>query len=156
MQGEKVVKGMKTGLLVSLMLTGGIILGGVPIVCFLLVNLIYGIQAITPNLIVIMCCITIVLTFLVAAAIFTGLQYSSCNKVQNVNQIFANAGIAAAIQFVTLLFVHLTGFTNIPKNMLPLWLSSQPAAREGLSYGYFSFFASMFGIVIGGTLSSIC
>jgi hypothetical protein len=74
--------------------------------------------------------------------------------VKNVKQIFTNAGIAAAIQFITLISVHFLGWTSIPKNMIPIWIPD--ITREGLGYGYFSFFASMFGTVIGGTLSAIC
>ena len=144
---------MNTGLLVSLMFACGILLLSIPILSFIIANMYLG-QGITGNVLLATFIITIVLTFLLSAASFTYLQYDSCKKVKNVNQIFTNAGIAAGIQFVTLPLVHFLGWTSIPKNMLPLWIPE--ITREGLGYGYFSFFASMFGIVIGGTLSAIC
>jgi hypothetical protein len=145
---------MNTGLLVSLMLACGILMLSVPILSFIIANMFLGVQGITGNLLLVTLLITVVLTFLLGAASFTYLQYDSCKKVKNVKQIFTNAGIAAGIQFVTLLLVHLLGWTSIPKNMLPQWIPY--ITREGLGYGYFSFFASMFGTVIGGTLSAIC
>jgi hypothetical protein len=145
---------MNTGLLVSLMLACGILMLSVPILSFVIANMFLGVQGLNGNLLLATLLITVVLTFLLASASFTYLQYDSCKKVKNVKQIFTNAGIAAGIQFVTLLFVHFLGWTSIPKNMLPLWIPY--ITREGLGYGYFSFFASMFGTVIGGTLSAIC
>jgi hypothetical protein len=147
---------MNTGLLVSLMLVCGIILGCTPFVCFIGSTLLFGSQGITTNLLLMTFLLTIVMTFGITSAIFSYLQYNSCKKVHNLKQIFANAGIAAAIQFLTLLVVYITGITSIPKSMLPLWLSTQVEAREGIGYGYFTFFASMYGTVIGGTLSAIC
>jgi len=147
---------MNTGLLVSLMLACGIIIGWVPFLCFTIANMALGIQGVSTSLLLMAFAITIALTFLLSAASFSYLQYDSCKRVKNPKQIFANAGIAAGIQFVTLLFVYLTGFTSIPINMLPPWLSVQLGVKEGVGYGYYSFFASMFGTVLGGTLSSVC
>lgn len=147
---------MNTGLLVSLMFACGIIIAAVPFLCFILSALVLGIQGITTSVVLMMFFITILLTFLLSAASFTYLQYNSCKKVNNVKKIFANAGIAAGIQFITLIAIYLLGLKSIPINMLPSWISTQETLREGIGYGYFTFFASMFGTVIGGTLSSIC
>jgi len=145
---------MNTGLLVSLMFACGILILSVPFICFTIANIVFGIQGIPPTLLFMTFFITILMTFLLSSASFSYLQYDSCKKVKNTKQIFANAGIAAAIQFVVILFVYITGWTSIPKNMLPVWLPY--LAREGLGYGYYTFFASMFGTVIGGTLSAVC
>lgn len=147
---------MNTGLLVGLMLTCGFILGFIPLICFMIANIVLGIQGISASFLLITLLIVVVLTFGLTAAAFTYLQYNSCKKVKNVKQIFANAGIAAGLQLVTLLFVYFTGLISVPINMLPLWLSTQFGVKEGIGYGYYSFFAGMFGMVIGGTLSAIC
>lgn len=147
---------MNTGLLVSLMLACGIIIGWIPFLCFTIANMALGIQGVSTSLLLMSLAITIAMTFLLSAASFSYLQYNSCKKVKNPKQIFANAGIAAGIQFITLLFVYFTGFTSIPINMLPPWLLVQLGVKEGFGYGYYSFFASMFGTVLGGTLSSVC
>ena len=138
----------------SLMLACGILMLSVPVFSFIIANMFLGVQGVTGTVLLATLLIAVLLTFLLSAASFTYLQYDSCKKVKNVKQIFTNAGIAAAIQFITLIFVHFLGWTSIPKNMLPLWIPD--ITREGLGYGYFSFFASMFGTVIGGTLSAIC
>ena len=147
---------MNTGLLVSLMLACGILIGLTPTLCFTIANIALGIQGLPLNILLLTLLITTILAFLLSAASFTYLQYNSCKKVKNVKQIFANAGMAAGLQLVVLLFVHFTGFTSIPMNMLPIWIPTQVGIKEGLGYGYYSFFASMFGIVMGGTLSSVC
>jgi len=147
---------MNTGLLVGLMIACGFFIGCAPVLCFMVANTVFGIQGLPLNSLLIAFFITIALTFVLCAASFTALQNDSCKKVKNVKQIFANAGIAAGLQTVTLLFVHFTGLISIPMNMLPLWLINQPGIKEGLGYGYYSLFASMFGIVLGGTLSSVC
>lgn len=147
---------MNTGLLVSLMLSCGIAIGWLPFVCFTIANIAFGTQGIPINLLLITLVIVVFATFALSAASFTYLQYSSCKKVKNVKQIFANAGISAVLQLITLVFVYFTGLISIPINMLPLWLSAQYGVKEGIGYGYYSFFASMFGTVIGGTLSAIC
>jgi hypothetical protein len=147
---------MNTGLLVSLMLACGIMIGCTPFLCFTIANIAFGIQGIPTNLLLITLLITVSLNFILSAASFAYLQYSSCKKIKNGKQILTNAGIAAGLQFVTLLFVYFTGFTSIPINMLPPWLLAQFSAKEGIGYGYYSLFASMFGTVLGGTLSAIC
>jgi len=134
----------------------GILLGWIPFLCFTIANIAFGIQGISTNLLIATLLITVVLTFLLCAASFTYLQYNSCKKVKNTKQIFANAGLAAGLQFIILLFVHITGFTSIPINMLPLWTPTNYGIKEGVGYGYYSFFASMFGMVLGGTLSAVC
>jgi hypothetical protein len=147
---------MNTGLLVSLMFACGIIVAAIPFLCFIMSAIVLGIQGITLSVTLMMFAITILMTFLLSAASFTYLQYNSCKKVNNVKKIFANAGIAAGIQFITLIAIYFLGLKSIPINMLPSWISAQETVREGIGYGYFTFFASTFGTVIGGTLSAIC
>jgi len=147
---------MNTGLLVVLMLACGLIAACTPFLCFMLGPLLFGFQEISFSLQMITFLITILITFGLSAASFTYLQYRSCNKITDSRKIYANAGVAAGIQFVTLLVVYLTGLTSVPKGILPAWMFANPANSEGVGYGYWTFFASMFGTVIGGTLSSIC
>jgi hypothetical protein len=147
---------MNTGLLVSLMFACGFLIGWFPFLCFMIAQIALGIQGMPFNLLLMALLITVVGTFLLSAAAFTYLQYNSCKKVKNVKQIFANAGLAAGLQFITLLFVHFTGLTSVPINMLPLSLLNQFGVKEGVGYGYYSFFAATFGIIFGGTLSSVC
>jgi len=98
--------------------------------------------------------IIIAVTFVLALGAFAFLQNDNCKKVK-MSQIATNAGIAAAIQAGTLIIITVfPRILAIPKNILPL--SIPYSLREGLSYGYFTSFASMFGTVIGGTFSSIC
>jgi len=147
---------MNTGLLVSLMMACGILLGATPALCFMIAKITLGIQGLPLNLLVMTFLITVALTFVLCLASFTYLQYDSCKKLDSndLTKLLANAGIAAGLQTVTLLFVHFTGFISIPMNMIPYTM--EYGVKEGIGYGYYSFFASMFGVVLGGTLSSVC
>ena len=144
---------MNTGLLIGLMFACGILMMAMPVVCFMIANIVMG-QGITPFVLIMTFLIILLLTFLLSAGSFAYMQYDACKKVKNTTQIFTNAGIAVAIQLVSLLFVGITGWTSIPKQMLPETVPY--LVREGLGYGYYTFFATMYGIVLGGTLSSIC
>jgi hypothetical protein len=138
------------------MMACGILLGATPALCFMIAKITLGIQGLPFNLLLMTFLITVALTFVVCLASFTYLQYDSCKKLDSNDliKLLANAGIAAGIQTVTLLFVHFTGFISIPMNMIPYTM--EYGVKEGIGYGYYSFFASMFGMVLGGTLSSVC
>jgi len=125
-----------------------------PFLCFTLASSVFMLNIQSWEVIIPMYLIIIAVTFVLALGAFAFLQNDNCKKVK-MSQIATNAGIAAAIQAGTLIIITVfPRILAIPKNILPL--SIPYSLREGLSYGYFTSFASMFGTVIGGTFSSIC
>ena len=144
---------MNTSLLVGLMFACGIFNAIIPFLCFIIASTIMMLNIQSWEVIIPMYLIVIVVTFGLAMGSFAFLQYDNCKNIK-MKQVASNAGIATAIQAGTLALTLVPGFLGIPKNVLPLFIPY--TLREGLSYGYFTFFASMFGTVIGGTFSSIC
>lgn len=96
-----------------------------------------------------------VLMYLIGTAAFTLLQKNNCGKVQSMRRISDNAGIATAI------YAGMVGLAAlIPKLRTIVTDIISPEVevqvRDSLGYGYYSFWGSLFGIAIGGTLSSVC
>jgi hypothetical protein len=144
---------MNTGALVGIMLACGILIGMLPATCFTLASILFQLP-ITWTVLLITFAIILVLTFGVLLGAFAFLQYDNCKKV-NMKQVATNAGIATGIQAGALLLSLIPGVLGIPMSVIPSWIV-YPMIREGIGYGYYVFFATMFGTVIGGTFSSIC
>jgi hypothetical protein len=97
----------------------------------------------------------LIVSYLVAFGTFTLLQHQNCNGIKNMKQIASNAAIATAFQAVILpLCYFIPGLREIITNLFPLDLD--PKFQDSLGYGYFSFWAALFGTAIGGTLSGVC
>lgn len=95
------------------------------------------------------------LMYIVGIGAFSLMQRYNCGKVQSMRRVSDNAGIGVAIytgmMAVAALFPRLRGIvTDIISPEV------EENVRESLGYGYYSFWGSLFGIAIGGTLSSIC
>lgn len=145
---------MNTGALVGIMLACGILMAILPATCFTVASVLFQLP-ITWTVLLITFAIILVLTFVLSLGAFAFLQYDNCKKVKNMKQVATNAGIATAIQAGALLLALIPGVLGIPMSVIPTWISN-PLIREGIGYGYYVFFATMFGTVIGGTFSSIC
>jgi len=106
----------------------------------------------------------LMVTFFLAAAVlsygtafgaFALIQNQNCGSVKNMKQIANNAGIAFGIQAITLLLVYfIPGLRGIVSSLLPP--DTELALTDSLGYSYFSFWAALFGIAVGGTLSGSC
>lgn len=97
----------------------------------------------------------LVISYLTALGTFTLLQRQNCGSIKNMKQIASNAGIATAFQGVILALCYfIPGLRQLVTNLFPLDLD--PTFQDSLGYGYFSFWAALFGTAIGGTLSGVC
>lgn len=144
---------MNTGALVGIMLACGILISILPATCFTVASVLFQLP-ITWTVLLITFGIILVLTFALSLGAFAFLQYDNCKKV-NMKQVATNAGIATGIQGGALLVSLIPGVLGVPMSVIPTWIQ-YPMIREGIGYGYYVFFATMFGTVIGGTFSSIC
>jgi hypothetical protein len=97
----------------------------------------------------------LILSYLTAFGAFALIQKSNCGSVKNISQISQNAGISFGIQAITLFLCWLfPSMRNIVSGLLPPDLDT--AILDSVGYSYYSFWASLFGTAIGGTLSGIC
>ena len=97
----------------------------------------------------------LILSYLTALGAFALIQRSNCGSVKNMQQVAQNAGLSFGIQGVTLFLTWMfPSIRSIVSGLLPPDLD--PAILDSVGYSYFSFWASLFGTAIGGTLSGIC
>lgn len=95
------------------------------------------------------------LMYAVGIGAFSLLQRYNCGKVQSMRRISDNAGIGVAIYAGMLaLAAYIPKLRNIVTDIISPEVDEN--VRQSLGYGYYSFWGSLFGIAIGGTLSSIC
>ncbi len=96
-----------------------------------------------------------VLLYLVSLAAFSLIQHYNCGKVQSMKRISSNAGISIAIYTGMML---IAAFVPKLRSIVTDIISPEVelGVRDALGYGYYSFWGSLFGIAIGGTLSAVC
>ena len=96
-----------------------------------------------------------VLMYIVGVGAFSLLQRYNCGKIQSMRRISDNAGISVAIYGGMLALAALVPkLRSIVTDIISPEVDEN--VRQSLGYGYYSFWGSLFGIAIGGTLSSIC
>lgn len=98
---------------------------------------------------------SLILSYLTALGAFALIQRSNCGSVKNMTQVAQNAGLSFGIQAVTMLLCwFFPSMRGIVSGLLPPDLDQ--AILDSVGYSYYSFWASMFGTAIGGTLSGVC
>ena len=96
-----------------------------------------------------------VLMYIVGVGCFSVVQKYNCGKVQSMRRVSDNAGIATAIYAGFLgLAAGIPSLRGIVTDIISPEVEDN--VRQSLGYGYYSFWGALFGIAIGGTLSSIC
>lgn len=87
--------------------------------------------------------------------IFAGVQKDGCGEVKNWSQIAMNAAIPTLAQVVLLsLVIFVPWFQNIVGDLLP---PDTPAfGRSATAFAYYTFWATLLGGALGGTLSGSC
>jgi hypothetical protein len=146
---------MDTSILTTLMLSVGVLMFMLPF--FIFITLGGSISAVPGDarLFVALLLAGAVLMYLVSGAAFALIQRYNCNKVQSASKIASNAGISTAIYSG---FLALAAFIPRLRSIVTDIISPEVEqnVRDSLGYGYYSFWGSLFGIAIGGTLSAIC
>jgi hypothetical protein len=98
--------------------------------------------------------VALIFSYVLSLGAFALIQQQNCKKV-NIKQAASNAGISLGIQSVVLLLVHFLPFLrNIVSDLLPA--ETDLAIKDSIGYSYFSAWAALFGVAIGGTLSGVC
>jgi len=146
---------MNTSILTTLMLSVGVLMFMLPFFIFITLG---GSIAVVPGdarLLVALLLAGSVLMYLVSAGAFTLIQNHSCGKVKSAGQVATNAGTATAIYAG---FLAVAAFVPPLRSIVTNIISPEVEqnVRDSLGYGYYSFWGSLFGIAIGGTMSAIC
>jgi hypothetical protein len=96
----------------------------------------------------------LVVSFAAAMGAFALIQQQNCKTIQ-MKQVASNAALAFGIQAITLLLVwFFPSLREIVTNVLPA--DSDPVIKTSIGYGFFSFWAAMYGITLGGGFSAVC
>lgn len=146
---------MDTSILTTLMLSVGVLMFLLPFFIFITLG---GSIAAVPGdarLIVAMFLIGAILMYLVSGASFTLIQKFNCNKIESASKIANNAGISTGVYAG---FLALSALIPRLRSIVTDIISPEVEqnVRDSLGYGYYSFWGSLFGIAIGGTLSAVC
>lgn len=146
---------MDQTVLYCLMIGLALLMGILPFGVFMGIGSALGTSASDPRLLVIFVLSTLVLSYLLSLGAFYTIQSSNCGSVKTMKPISANAMFAMWIQAFTLFFVwFFPSLRNVVSGLLPPNVDA--AILDSISYGYYTFWASLFGTAIGGTMSAVC
>lgn len=96
----------------------------------------------------------LILSYVTALGAFALIQNHNCKKV-NMKQVASNAGIALGFQSVALFLAYMIpGTRGLVTKLLPP--DTDVVITTSIGYSYWSLWASLFGVAVGGTLSGIC
>jgi hypothetical protein len=146
---------MDSTILYAMMIAMAILMAILPFGVFMGLGSILGTNASDPRLLVTFILLALVVSYLTSFGSFILVQRANCGKIKNLKQIATNAGLALGIQALFLILAWLIpGLRGIVSNLMPPDLD--PNILDSVGYSYFSFWASLFGTAVGGTLSGIC
>ena len=146
---------MDNTLLYAVMITASLLMAVLPFAVFLGLGSLVDAASGDIRMLSVYFMVALITTYGVAFGTFALIQRQNCNGIKNLKQVASNAGLATGIQAVALTLCYfIPGMRGLITNLFPLDLDSR--MQDSLGYGYYSFWASLFGTAIGGTLSGIC
>ena len=138
-----------------MMVSIGCLLAVIPFGVFLGLGTLLEVTKSDSRLVIVFLLLTGVVSFLASMGGFALIQKNSCGSVKNLKQVTSNAGLAFGIQMVVATAVWLIPFLRgIVTGLFPP--DTDPIMADAVGYAYFNFWAALYGIAIGGTLSGIC
>jgi hypothetical protein len=146
---------MDNSLLYVLMLIAGVLMASLPWLVFMGFGTLFGITSIDYRLLLTFVVLALVVTFAVSFIVFMMIQKNNCGQVKDYGKISTYAGISTGIQAGVLTLVSfIQWFKSIVLNIVPPDLDNR--IQESIVYSYYSFWAILFGIALGGNMSAIC
>jgi hypothetical protein len=154
-QGEGKKNQMDNSFLYLIMLIGGLLMAVIPSLVFMGIATLFGIQEVAFNLKMTFFLLSITFAFLISFSGFLAIQKVRCGEIKNYGSIAKYAGISSAIQAgVNILITLVPWFKSIILSIVAP--DTDPLVKESIGYGYYSFWAMLFGLAIGGNMSAIC
>lgn len=147
-------KGMDSTFLYMLMLICGLLMAVLPFAVFMGFGNIVGLFSSDWRLLIAYLGISLIAGYGISFGAFSLMQRTSCGKVQNYGQIATNAGISLAFVASFIGLAIIPGVRNLVMNLTPPDIDV--SIRDSVGYGYYAFWGTLFGIAVGGNLSSIC
>jgi hypothetical protein len=96
-----------------------------------------------------------ILMYGISVGVFALVQRYNCGSVQSMKRVAENAGISTSIYSILMILASIIPWLrSVVTNVLPPEIGSN--ISQSLGYGYYSFWGSLFGIAVGGSLSGIC
>jgi hypothetical protein len=146
---------MDNTLLYVIMIGVSMLMAVLPFAVFLGLGSLFDIASTDIRLLSVFFLGTLVISYLISLGTFTLIQRQNCGSIKNMKQVASNAGIAMGIQAgVLALCYFIPGLRGLITNLFPLDLDSR--IQDSLGYGYYTFWAALFGTAVGGTLSGVC
>jgi len=146
---------MDQTILYCMMIGIALLMGILPFGVFMGVGHAVGVAAGDSRLLVVFMLSTLLFSYLLSFAAFYIIQTSNCKQGKNLKQVAANAALAMWIQgFILFLVWFFPSLRSVVSGLLPPTLD--PVILDSIGYGYYTFWASLFGTAIGGTLSAVC
>ena len=146
---------MDNTLLYVIMIGVSMLMAVLPFAVFLGLGSLFDIASTDIRLLTIFFLGTLVISYLISLGTFTLIQRQNCGSIKNMKQVASNAGIAMGIQAGALALCYfIPGLRGLITNLFPLDLDSR--IQDSLGYGYYTFWAALFGTAVGGTLSGVC
>ncbi len=146
---------MDNSLLYVLMLIAGVLLASLPWLVFMGFGTLFGIAVVDYRLLLTFAVLALVVTFAVSFVVFIVVQKNNCGQVKDYGKISKYAGISTGIQAGVLTLVSfIQWFKSIVLSIVPPDLDDR--MRESIAYSYYSFWAILFGLALGGNMSAIC
>lgn len=146
---------MNTAVLYIVMACASLFMALVPFGVFMGVGSMVGLPSSDFRMILAYAVVLLVLAYAISLLSFTLVQKSNCGEVKNFKQIALNSLISVGFHVGLLLLVlFVPWFRNIVANLFSPEIDQ--TLRDSIGYGYYSFWATMFGVAMGGTLSASC
>jgi hypothetical protein len=139
-----------------LVLVGASLLMAVlPFGVFMGLGTVLGIPAGDSRLVMTYIVLAVALAYAISLGAFSIIQKSNCGEVNNFKQVALSGLFTAGFQILMLgLAVGFPWFAGIVGNLLPP--DSPVEVTKAVVMAYYSFWATMFGMAIGGTMSGSC
>ncbi len=146
---------MDNSLLYVLMLIAGIVMASLPWLVFMGISTMIGINTVDYRLLLTFGIMSLIISFVLTFIVFMVQQKKNCGRVKDYGKISTYAGISTGIQAGVLTVVtFIQWFKNIVYGVMSPDLDEK--IRESAVYSYYSFWAILFGIALGGNMTAIC
>jgi hypothetical protein len=146
---------MNNTILYAMMISTSLLMAMLPFAMFMGIGTLVGVPSNDWRIWVGYLCLTLLASFGMSLGSFVLVQKSNCGEIRNFKQISLNALLSTSFQAGMFLIVGLIPwFRNVIKDLMPPDLDEN--IQDSVSYSYYSFWAMMFGMALGGTFSGSC